>query len=131
MPSAHLARLFPLHTIPTHFSLLASRARRPHAAVPQNLSSCVVLPARTFFITPFCSLLFPLLYSRTMASSSSSNPPPPAERAAEIIDKLPSLARPMTTRTFDQTFTALLGRTLLATAIAKVSRFFSPSRRLL
>jgi hypothetical protein len=25
-----------------------------------------------------------------MASSSSSNPPPPAERAAEIVDKLPS-----------------------------------------
>jgi hypothetical protein len=32
----------------THFSLIASRAR-PQAAVPLILSSCVVLPAWTFY----------------------------------------------------------------------------------
>ncbi|KAF8470292.1 ATP synthase [Russula ochroleuca] len=66
----------------------ASRAR-PHAAVPQILSA------------------------RTMASSSS-NPPPPAERAAEIIDKLPSHPSLIT-----KTGTAILGSGLLATAISQ------------
>src|ERR1700680_1940761 len=59
-----------------------------------------------------CSLL-PSIYSRTMASSSS-NPPPPAERAAEIIDKLPSHPSLIT-----KTGTAILGSGLLATAISQ------------
>src|SRR6267154_3007554 len=66
------------------------------------------------FITHICSLLFPPLYSRTMASSSSSNPPPPAEKAAEIIDKLPSHPSLIT-----KTGTAILGSGLLATAISQ------------
>jgi hypothetical protein len=49
-----------------------------------------------------------------MASSSSSNPPPPAERAAEIIDKLPSHPSLVT-----KTGTAILGSGLLATAISQ------------
>jgi F-type H+-transporting ATPase subunit b len=51
-----------------------------------------------------------------MASSSSSspNPPPPAERAAEIIDKLPSHPSLIT-----KTGTAILGSGLLATAISQ------------
>ncbi|KAI0249674.1 hypothetical protein BJV78DRAFT_1225278 [Lactifluus subvellereus] len=65
----------------------ASRAR-PHAAMPQILSA------------------------RTMASSS--NPPPPAERAGEIIDKLPSHPSLIT-----KTGTAILGSGLLATAISQ------------
>jgi len=48
-----------------------------------------------------------------MASSSPSNPPPPAERAAEIIDKLPSHPSLIT-----KTGTAILGSGLLATAIS-------------
>jgi hypothetical protein len=53
--------------------------------------------------------------SRTMATSSSpSNPPPPAERAAEIIDKLPSHPSLIT-----KTGTAILGSGLLATAISQ------------
>lgn len=51
--------------------------------------------------------------SRTMASSSS-NPPPPAERAAEIVDKLPSHPNLIT-----KTGTAILGSGLLATAISQ------------
>ncbi|KAI0258650.1 hypothetical protein BC834DRAFT_910625 [Gloeopeniophorella convolvens] len=66
----------------------ASRAR-PHAAVPQ------ILAAR-------------------MMSSTPSNPPPPAERAAEIIDKLPSHPSLVT-----KTGTAILGSGLLATAISQ------------
>ena len=54
------------------------------------------------------------LHSRTMASSSSSNPPPPAERAAEIVDKLPSHPSLIT-----KTGTAILGSGLLATAISQ------------
>ena len=50
--------------------------------------------------------------SRTMASSS--NPPPPAERAAEIVDKLPSHPSLIT-----KTGTAILGSGLLATAISQ------------
>jgi hypothetical protein len=57
--------------------------------------------------------LLPSSYSRTMASSSS-NPPPPAERAAEIIDKLPSHPSLIT-----KTGTAILGSGLLATAISQ------------
>ena len=49
-----------------------------------------------------------------MASSSSSNPPPPAERAAEIVDKLPSHPSLIT-----KTGTAILGSGLLATAISQ------------
>jgi len=49
-----------------------------------------------------------------MASSSPSNPPPPAERAAEIIDKLPSHPSLIT-----KTGTAILGSGLLATAISQ------------
>jgi len=50
-----------------------------------------------------------------MASSSSpSNPPPPAERATEIIDKLPSHPSLIT-----KTGTAILGSGLLATAISQ------------
>jgi F-type H+-transporting ATPase subunit b len=49
-----------------------------------------------------------------MASSSSPNPPPPAERAAEIIDKLPSHPSLIT-----KTGTAILGSGLLATAISQ------------
>ncbi|KAI9510556.1 ATP synthase [Russula earlei] len=72
-------------------SLRASASRAcPHAALPQ------ILP------------------TRTMASSSSSNPPPPAERAAEIIDKLPSHPSLIT-----KTGTAILGSGLLATAISQ------------
>ncbi|KAH9055734.1 ATP synthase [Lactarius vividus] len=60
-------------------SLRASASRaRPHAALPQILSA------------------------RTMASSS--NQPPPAERAAEIVDKLPSHPNLIT-----KTGTAILG----------------------
>jgi Mitochondrial ATP synthase B chain precursor (ATP-synt_B) len=56
-----------------------------------------------------------LSFSRRMASSSSpSNPPPPAERAAEIIDKLPSHPSLIT-----KTGTAILGSGLLATAISQ------------
>ena len=51
--------------------------------------------------------------SRTMASSSS-NPTPPAERAAEIVDKLPSHPSLIT-----KTGTAILGSGLLATAISQ------------
>ena len=47
-------------------------------------------------------------------ASSSSNPPPPAERAAEIIDKLPSHPSLVT-----KTGTAILGSGLLATAISQ------------
>ena len=47
-------------------------------------------------------------------ASSSSNPPPPAERAAEIIDKLPSHPSLIT-----KTGTAILGSGLLATAISQ------------
>jgi len=49
-----------------------------------------------------------------MASSSPSNPPPPAERAAEIIDKLPSHPSLVT-----KTGAAILGSGLLATAISQ------------
>ena len=49
-----------------------------------------------------------------MASSSSSNPPPPAERAAEIVEKLPSHPSLIT-----KTGTAILGSGLLATAISQ------------
>ncbi|KAH9958841.1 hypothetical protein BC827DRAFT_1217361 [Russula dissimulans] len=49
-----------------------------------------------------------------MASSSPSTPPPPAERAAEIIDKLPSHPSLVT-----KTGTAILGSGLLATAISQ------------
>jgi len=49
-----------------------------------------------------------------MASSSPSGPPPPAERAAEIIDKLPSHPSLVT-----KTGTAILGSGLLATAISQ------------
>ncbi|KAH9074961.1 ATP synthase [Lactarius deliciosus] len=70
-------------------SLRASASRaRPHAALPQVLSA------------------------RTMASSS--NQPPPAERAAEIVDKLPSHPNLIT-----KTGTAILGSGLLATAISQ------------
>jgi F-type H+-transporting ATPase subunit b len=48
-----------------------------------------------------------------MASSSSSNPPPPAERAAEIVDKLPSHPSLVT-----KTGTAILGSGLIAAAIS-------------
>lgn len=47
-------------------------------------------------------------------ASSSSNPPPPAERAAEIVDKLPSHPNLIT-----KTGTAILGSGLLATAISQ------------
>jgi F-type H+-transporting ATPase subunit b len=46
-------------------------------------------------------------------ASSSSNPPPPAERAAEIVDKLPSHPSLIT-----KTGAAILGSGLLATAIS-------------
>ncbi|KAH9034634.1 ATP synthase [Lactarius pseudohatsudake] len=70
-------------------SLRASASRaRPHAALPQIFSA------------------------RTMASSS--NQPPPAERAAEIVDKLPSHPNLIT-----KTGTAILGSGLLATAISQ------------
>ena len=49
-----------------------------------------------------------------MTSSSSSKPPPPTERAAEIIDKLPSHPSLIT-----KTGTAILGSGLLATAISQ------------
>ncbi|KAH9970949.1 ATP synthase [Lactifluus volemus] len=70
-------------------TLRASSSRaRPHAVVPQILST------------------------RTMSSPSS--PPPPAERATEIIDKLPSHPSLVT-----KTGTAILGSGLLATAISQ------------
>ena len=47
-------------------------------------------------------------------ASSSSNPTPPAERAAEIVDKLPSHPSLIT-----KTGTAILGSGLLATAISQ------------
>ncbi|KAF8270705.1 hypothetical protein EI94DRAFT_1722389 [Lactarius quietus] len=47
-------------------------------------------------------------------ASSSSNPPPPAERAAEIVDKLPSHPNLIT-----KTGTAILGSGLIATAISQ------------
>jgi F-type H+-transporting ATPase subunit b len=47
-------------------------------------------------------------------ASSSSNPPPPAERAAEIVEKLPSHPSLIT-----KTGTAILGSGLLATAISQ------------
>ena len=47
-------------------------------------------------------------------ASASSNPPPPAERAAEIVDKLPSHPHLIT-----KTGTAILGSGLLATAISQ------------
>jgi hypothetical protein len=47
-------------------------------------------------------------------ASSSSNPPPPSERAAEIVDKLPSHPNLIT-----KTGTAILGSGLLATAISQ------------
>ena len=47
-------------------------------------------------------------------ASSSSNPPPPAERAAEIVDKLPSHPNLIT-----KTGTAILGSGLLAAAISQ------------
>jgi hypothetical protein len=46
--------------------------------------------------------------------SSPSSPPPPAERATEIIDKLPSHPSLVT-----KTGTAILGSGLLATAISQ------------
>jgi F-type H+-transporting ATPase subunit b len=49
-----------------------------------------------------------------MSSPSSSSPPPPAERATEIIDKLPSHPSLVT-----KTGTAILGSGLLATAISQ------------
>jgi F-type H+-transporting ATPase subunit b len=55
--------------------------------------------------------LSPSLDSRALASSS--NPPPPAERAAEIVDKLPSHPSLVT-----KTGTAILGSGLLAAAIS-------------
>jgi hypothetical protein len=47
-------------------------------------------------------------------ASSSPNPPPPAERAAEIIEKLPSHPSIIT-----KTGTAILGSGLLAAAISQ------------
>ena len=47
-------------------------------------------------------------------ASSSSNPPSPAERAAEIVEKLPSHPNLIT-----KTGTAILGSGLLATAISQ------------
>lgn len=46
--------------------------------------------------------------------ASSSNPPPPAERASEIIDKLPSSPNLIT-----KTGSVILGTGLLATAISQ------------
>jgi F-type H+-transporting ATPase subunit b len=52
-----------------------------------------------------------IYYSRSMAST---NPPPPAERASEIIDKLPSSPNLIT-----KTGTAILGTGVVATAISQ------------
>ncbi|TFK59202.1 ATP synthase [Pluteus cervinus] len=52
------------------------------------------------------------VHARTLATSS--NPPPPAERASEIIEKLPSSPNLIT-----KTGTALLGTGLAATAISQ------------
>ena len=46
--------------------------------------------------------------------ASSSNPPPPAERASELIDKLPSSPNLIT-----KTGSAILGTGLIATAISQ------------
>ena len=46
--------------------------------------------------------------------ATSSNPPPPAERASEIINKLPSSPNLIT-----KTGTAVLGTGLVATAISQ------------
>lgn len=46
--------------------------------------------------------------------AGSANPPPPAERASEIIDKLPSSPSLIT-----KTGTALLGTGVVATAISQ------------
>ena len=113
--SAHLARLFTLHFIRSayHSYSVASTAS---CSRPAN-SLCVRTFARTFYThptSPFTHFPARILHSRTMASSSSSNPPPPAERAAEIIDKLPSHPSLIT-----KTGTAILGSGLLATAISQ------------
>jgi hypothetical protein len=78
-------------------------------------------PTNPLCVSIFCSDFVPPRYShrrapsssRTLASSSS-NPPPPAERAAEIVDKLPSHPNLIT-----KTGTAILGSGLLATAISQ------------
>jgi hypothetical protein len=61
----------------------------------------------------YCSSL-PLPHSRTLSSTSNTPPPPPAERASEIINKLPSSPGLIT-----KTGTAILGTGLLATAISQ------------
>ena len=106
---------FTLHLIRStyHSHSVASTAPCSRPANPL----CVSTFARTFYThptSPFAHLPTRLLRSRTMASSSSSNPPPPAERAAEIIDKLPSHPSLIT-----KTGTAILGSGLLATAISQ------------
>src|SRR5258708_23057513 len=83
---------------------------RPSRKFSLRASPCLL----GLFTTPICSLLLPTLYSRTMASSSSSNPPPPEQRAAEIVDKLPSHPSLVT-----KTGAAILGSGLLATAISQ------------
>lgn len=110
-----------LHILP--FPLLTclfchSVARTTSCGCPAN-PLCVRLARSDFSLPSNCSAHAPplppsfVLYSRTMASSSS-NPPPPAERAAEIIDKLPSHPSLVT-----KTGTAILGSGLLATAISQ------------
>ncbi|KAN0109115.1 hypothetical protein V8E52_009637 [Russula decolorans] len=85
-----MASRITLNTLPAF--ALPVRARRPHAAVPQILSS------------------------RTIAALSSSNAPPRAELAVESIDNLPSYPSLIT-----KTGTAILDYDL-ATAIAKMTR---------
>src|ERR1700751_5463508 len=76
--------------------------------------------ARSDFLGLCAHFALPLFNSRTMASSSPSNPPPPAERAAEIIDKLPSHPSLVT-----KTGTAILGSGLLASAISQELYMFN------
>src|SRR5258708_20455089 len=83
---------------------------RPSRKYSLRASPCLL----GLFTTPICSLLFPTLYSRTMASSSSSNPPPPEQRAAEIVDNLPSHPSLVT-----KTGMAVLGIGLLPTPISQ------------
>ena len=88
----------PVHHAPSR-SLCRSAGTSPHSPGSPCVRSTAVAPQISPQLCP----------SRTLATA----PPPPAERAAELIDKLPSSPNLIT-----KTGTALLGSGLLAAAIS-------------
>lgn len=80
----------------------------------ERLQLSLKASTRVFFVVAFLPYCHSDHIDNSRSMASSSNPPPPAERASEIVNKLPSKPGLIT-----KTGTAVLGTGLAAAAISQ------------